>query len=173
MKFLEKLYPSLSIPVPIEDIVEIGMGIKISTSVSLKEDYNTDGFINSAFDQISIDDKVFNNYEERARFTIAHELGHKILHRKIYSENYIYTKDDYLRFQNNISEEDQKWLEIQAHIFAACTLVPTIQLKEEFEKINKNRDEGDPQFLLELPLKFKVSQMVIVKRLIKLGLVKE
>lgn len=174
-KFLEKYYPSLELPIPIEKIVEIDLGIKLSTEINLREEIGVDGFINSN-NEIIIDDYVFNNYVERTRFTIAHELGHKLLHYQIYQSQKMITKEDYLQFQNMRSDEDQKWLEIQAHAFAGNLLVPTKKLKEELaEIIRKNSGKIDfaMPYLIDLPLKFKVSSHVILRRLEKEKLISE
>jgi len=171
-KFLKDFHPSMVIPIPIEEIVELRLGIELSTYIDLKKEIGIDGFINSEFDEIVIDDYVFNKYEERARFTIAHELGHKFLHSKIYNSLEIKTVGDYVAFQNSVPENDHKWLEIQAHIFAACVLVPTIKLKKEFNKIMGSKpaqiDYSMP-YLFELP----GSPDVILRRLQKESLIVE
>lgn len=175
-KFLAKYHPTLSIPIPIEEIVELKLDVKISTIPNLKSECDTDGFINSDFTEITLDDEMFNTYEERARFTIAHEIGHGILHSKIYENCKIQTKDDYLKFQQSLTDENQKWLEIQAHIFAACVLVPTERLKEEISKaVGKQHPQADFSipYLQSLPEKFKVSSDVIYRRIQKEKLLTE
>lgn len=176
--FLDKYHPTLSMPVPIEKIAELILGINVVTIPDMKSIFEIDGFINSTFTQITIDDDIFNSYEERARFTIAHEIGHKILHSEIYKNFRIGTLEDYLGFQNKISEDNQKWLEIQANIFAACTLVPSASLKEEFSKALK--EEKLPRranteyfipYLEQLPSKFNVSWGVLYRRMQKEGLI--
>lgn len=123
--FLNQHLPELTLPVPIEEIVEFDLKIELSTELGLKSECDCDGFITSDFSKIIIDDYIFNKFEPRARFTIAHELAHKILHAEIYKNFEITDKNSYLRFQHSISEEDQKWLHRQAHDFAGCVLVPT------------------------------------------------
>lgn len=175
-RFLEKYHPKLTIPIPVEEIVELQLKVKISTIPNLKSECDIDGFINSDFTEITLDDNVFNLYEERARFTIAHEIGHKLLHTKIYESCEIKTKEDYLNFQNSLTHEDQKWLEIQAHIFAACVLVPTEKLKEEIQAaIGQQRPQADYSipYLQNLPQKFKVSSDVIYRRIQKEKLLTE
>lgn len=175
-KFLNDYHPNLTIPIPIEEIVELKLKVKISTIPNLKSECDTDGFINSDFTGITLDDEMFNLYEERARFTIAHELGHGILHSKIYESSNIRTKEDYLKFQNSLTHEDQKWLEVQAHIFAACVLVPTAKLKEEIKAaIGEQKPQADYSipYLRNLPQKFKVSWEVLSRRIVKEKLLAE
>jgi len=173
-QFLKKHHPQFAIPIPIEEIIELNLGVKISTIPNLKRDFSIDGFINSSFDAITVDDEVFNNCEQRARFTIAHELGHGILHQKIYKQFTFNGLEDYIKFQNKIPQKDLYWLDIQANIFAGCVLVPTKKLKEEIKnaleevgiKGKIQKDYGLP-FLEKLPLKFNVSAGVIIRRIEK------
>lgn len=179
-KVLSQLHPSLSLPIPIEEIIELKLGVRLNTAVGLKENFDIDGFIHTSFKEITLDDEMFNLYEERARFTMAHELGHKYLHKEIYEKFNIENKDMYVKFQNSIPEEDQKWLEIQAHIFAACLLVPTTKLREEVKKALKIKGNSlsvqadySLPYLENLPIIFKVSPAVIYRRLNKEGLLSE
>ena len=176
--FLNKYHKDLSIPIPIEDITELKLEISLVTIPQMKSSFDIDGFINSTFDQITVDDDIFNLFEERARFTIAHELGHWVLHSSIYSQFKIQTLEEYLSFQNNISAEDQKWLEIQANIFAACLLVPSSKLKQEFSSALKEervpRGANEEYFIPlieQLPSKFNVSWAVLYRRMQKEGLI--
>ncbi|KKR51009.1 MAG: hypothetical protein UT84_C0003G0004 [Candidatus Curtissbacteria bacterium GW2011_GWA1_40_16] len=175
-KFLKDYHPSLSIPIPIEEIVELKLKVKISTTPNLKSEFDIDGFINSEFSEITLDDEMFNKFEERARFTISHEIGHGVLHSKIYKNCKIQSKEDYLKFQQSLTDENQKWLEIQAHIFAACVLVPTEKLKEEIKKaVGKQHPQAEFSipYLQSLPEKFKVSTDVIYRRIQKEKLLAE
>lgn len=175
-QFLEKYHPNYTIPIPIEEIVELKLKIKISTIPNLKSECDTDGFISSDFTEITLDDNMFNLYEERARFTIAHEVGHKILHAKIYENCKIKTKEEYREFQNSLTDENQKWLEVQAHIFAACVLVPTKKLKEEMSAAMGGQNpqaDYSISYLRNLPQRFKVSWEVLARRIVKERLLKE
>jgi len=175
--FLKKIYPSLKIPVPIEELVEITLKIKLITVPNLKKDFGIDGFINSNFDAITIDDYSFNRFEERSRFTIAHELGHLILHKNIYSKCNFDGLDGYIEFQNKIPKEDLHWLDIQANNFAGCFLAPSARLKEEFNKAREKAglptgklEDYSLPFLENLPSRFNVSPDVLMRQIQKEGL---
>ncbi len=175
--FLKDYYPSLVPPIPIEDIAELQIGIEINSVAGLKEEFDIDGFIHSNFQAITLDDYVFNMFEERTKFTIAHEIGHAVLHKKIYEQFNIDSKEKYRKFQNSIPEEDQKWLEIQANMFAGCVLVPSKPLKKAVKEVTDDNspvqtDTSIPYFA-ELPGLFKVSPAVMLRRLQKEGMVKE
>ena len=175
--FLKDYYPSLVPPIPIEDIAELQIGIEINSVAGLKEEFDIDGFIHSNFQAITLDDYVFNMFEERTKFTIAHEIGHAVLHKKIYEQFNIDSKEKYRKFQNSIPEEDQKWLEIQANMFAGCVLAPSKPLKKAVKEVTDDNspvqtDTSIPYFA-ELPGLFKVSPAVMLRRLQKEGIVKE
>jgi Zn-dependent peptidase ImmA (M78 family) len=178
--FLSKYHPTFSLPIPIEEIVEFNLKIAILTIPNLKKDFQIDGFISSDFRTITVDDRTFNDYENRSRFTIARELGHKILHEKIYRCYSFGTIDEYLNFQNNLLAEDLYWLDIQANMFAGCLLVPPKVLRLEIDKIIEGLGVGKKRawdyilpYLADLPKKFKVSPEVLVRSLQKEEILKE
>ena len=175
-KFLQKHHPNLKLPIPIEEIVEINLGINLDTVPRLKEEFDIDGFIHSNFQAITIDDYIFNTFEERARFTVAHEIGHAVLHKNIYEQFNIKTKEDYRKFQNSVPDLDQKWLEIQANTFAGCLLVPSKPLKEAVKDIIDNGAPIEVDYSLpvfqELLGLFNVSGQVMLIRLQREGIVK-
>lgn len=172
--FLDRYHHNLDLPIPIEEIVEFDFNIKLSTLKNLKSECDCDGFINSSFDHIYIDDFVFNTFEERSRFTIGHEVAHKILHEEIYKGFNIRTKEDYLNFQNKIPSQDQGWINSQANSFAACVLVPTRKLFSEATPLLEKKGLTDYSFprLQELPKKFNVSPEVLYWRMKKEKLLK-
>jgi len=123
----------------------------------------------------------------RWRFTLAHEIGHLILH-KDYLEEYVnenIDKEDHLTLNFADSVQFNKRLEIQANLFASELLMPITLLSHHKNKYFKeeNINEGflflDNQpcnqtlvynFLRILQSKFNVSLEVARIRLIKLGL---
>lgn len=70
----------------------------------------------------------------RYRFTLAHELAHAVLHRRIFLANRFGRVDDWKRFQREMDEADRGWLEYQAYAFAGLVLVPTEPLLAEYQK---------------------------------------
>jgi len=76
IEFLTKYNQNEITPVPLEKIVEQSLGIKIVTVPNLKKIYDCDGYISSDFSTITFDDDIYNNWQERTNFTLAHELGH-------------------------------------------------------------------------------------------------
>lgn len=94
-------------------------------------------------------------YNERKRFSIAHELGHLFLH---FSDN----QKQYVAFRSQILGEN-RIEETEANIFAANLLIPDEMVEQEYF-------EMEVQFLSILAKKFKVSKAAMKLKLDELGL---
>lgn len=91
--------------------------------------------------------------EARRTFSLAHELGHLLMHHDIDISKL--TIDEYNK------------LEDEANQFASCLLLPEKEIKKEFETIN---NPSDPNSYLYLKEKYHVSITAIEYRCYKLGL---
>lgn len=128
--------------------------------------------------------------ENRFRFTLCHEIGHLILHSKLLKDRIEKKEDDdfTLSINYNVSEINNRRLEIQANIFASNLLIPTkpfmIEVSKFFinENIHKNYLYLDKQpvnqilvhsLLNELSLKFNASKEAIKMKLISKNLLKD
>jgi len=133
-EFILETHPRKNIPVPIERIIEC-MGIDIVPIPQLKKNYYLDGCASADGKHIYVDEYVADNYESRYRFTLAHELGHVVLHcilmRDIHSS--IASINSYFEFLNNLTEKSKFCFEWQANNFAGCVLIPFEQLQSEYE----------------------------------------
>lgn len=168
--FLQKFDPSNKIPVPIEDIAELQLNIFLNVVPGIKDLLGIDAFINSDFKEITIDEYSFSHYSRRTRFSLAHEIGHLILHKDWYEKHGPKNLEEYLGFHDNIDPEIYKFQEIQANTFAGFVLVPKEQLfkivKEKIGYIPENQDIGIFISLINfLSDYFDVSEFVILHRL--------
>jgi len=84
--FLAEYYPNRTIPIPIEDIIDIKLNIDIIPLPGIQQVCEVDGFSSLDFSAIYIDDFVYNNRKYRFRFTLAHEIGHYYMHRDKFSK---------------------------------------------------------------------------------------
>ncbi|MCG2685841.1 ImmA/IrrE family metallo-endopeptidase [Candidatus Parcubacteria bacterium] len=125
-ELLSKHHPSEDLPVPIEEIVELRLGIRVIPLKGLKDYLGVDSYLSLSANSnsIAIDEYCYENFEERTRFTYAHELGHLVLHKEIYESQNIRDLADFKNFQNALSADNIKRLELQAHIFAGYVLMP-------------------------------------------------
>ena len=74
------------IPVDIEMIVESDLAIRPIPVHGLMDGFSIDGFTCKDFTSIYVDQDIFWKSEQRYRFTLAHEVGHCILHREVLAE---------------------------------------------------------------------------------------
>lgn len=103
----------------------------------------------------------------RRRFTIAHELGHLLMHR---GKPLLIERSARVNLRDTLSEEGSDWEEIQANQFAAELLMPRHVLfaavRDLPATVGSERDRV--RHLAEL---FSVSKQAMQWRLANLGLV--
>jgi len=176
--FLRKHHPSGTLPVPIEQIIESQFGIAIIPIPNLLRDFDIDGFLAADMSEISIDEFVYLSRENRARFTLAHELAHILLHRSLLRGQTFRTIDEYKAFRDQFSDEGYQWLEWQGRSLAGLILAPSKKLHLLFAKAkamakrNGLDPEADPAFdyIFEwIGAQVGVSSQVIATRLYKDG----
>jgi Zn-dependent peptidase ImmA (M78 family) len=172
-----------SIPVDIERIIESTMGIYIIPVKGLKHDCDMEGYISRNFKSIYLDEELYmdERYYKRVRFTIAHEIGHLVLHRSSIDLVRFISDDDWKAFRLNLLDEPLRWFEAQASEFAGRLLVPLDRLIDAFKGsregiIKKNISWDSPKIEDEdllsevasrIAPKFGVSTEVIERRLRK------
>src|SRR3989338_5365784 len=177
-RFLKQYHPSIEIPVPIEEIAEFQMGLNIVPIPGLLRTFDVDGFTSSDLSNIYVDEFIYSNRPGRYRFTLAHEVGHIILHKEIYSKANFQNIKEWKDFINSISEKDHRWLEYQAYSFGGLVLVPHEHLikltkfyvnrvQEEDISLRENWDFAWDLIAARLAKDFEVSSDVIEKRLNK------
>ncbi|MBI2337572.1 ImmA/IrrE family metallo-endopeptidase [Candidatus Daviesbacteria bacterium] len=176
-EFLAKYHPKLLLPIPIEEIAENKLNLKILEEMDLKKNYDVDGFLTSDLENIFIDFNLYMNFENRTKFTIAHELGHFVLHGELFKKLSINSVETLNTLTSKITDEEYSWLEYQAYSFASQVLVPKKALFEEIVKrLGKIPQLETPEVLATIAQDlldvFQVSGEVILRRLQKEGIVK-
>jgi hypothetical protein len=179
-RFLAERHPAGTIPIPIEELVEFGLGINIVPLPGLHADHGIDGFLSADMTEISVDLYVFESRPARYRFTLAHEAAHLVLHGDALKEVAPATIPDWKRFVRELPEGDREWLEYQAYAFAGLVLAPREPLLREYRVALRRADEAGinldqfpdvaKQYIATSVAKvFEVSAAVIEKRLVKDG----
>jgi Zn-dependent peptidase ImmA (M78 family) len=139
-------------------------------------------------------DSSLQNDEHKFNFTLAHELGHLVLHRNIKFEGLDYTKIEDAEYDiatgKKILQTDKDWIEWQANSFASSFLMPRTTFRMALAKVQQSmgisRNLGmvflDNQgvnlkdfYTLKEQLGniFKVSKSVVEYRLESLGLLND
>lgn len=134
-ELLREYHPKNTIPVPIEEIVEVGFGMDIVPMNELKAKYDIDGYV-SRGQTIYVDGDVYRRRPTRLRFTIAHELAHLRLHPRVFRAAASYaTIEQWIKFVENMPTGQLKAIEAQARIMAGYLLVPRDHFQREYETL--------------------------------------
>ena len=106
------------------------------------------------------------HHPNRQRFTIAHEIGHMILHKGV--EMHV-DRAYRVNLRDDLSSQAVDPDEIQANRFAAELLMPEHMLIEDLK--GKEIDFENEVDLRRLSLKYQVSLQALTLRLTNLGLI--
>ena len=145
--FLKKHHPSGTVPVPIEEIVEFDFGINIVPVLGLQREFEVEGFLSGDLKDIYVDEYVYTDRITRYRFTLAHEIGHIVLHRHLYDKHRFTSIHGWQEFINSMTEEQHSWLEYQGYAFAGLVLVPKEKLLPVRDRVDKK--DGDKGISME------------------------
>lgn len=155
-----------SAPVPVEDIAKT-LGADV-TREPVEDDLS--GFIyrdrkaNTAVIGVNS-----TQHPNRQNFTLAHELGHFLLHEG--SDDVHVDRRFQVKFRNEASSQGTDDEEKEANLFAAELLMPADFLKEEMEEIDIV-DLDDETVLAKLARRYGVSTQAMTFRLAYLGYVR-
>jgi Zn-dependent peptidase ImmA (M78 family) len=122
-EFLKKYHPGLELPVPIEKIVEFDLKLDIIPMPNLFRDHDIEGFLTSDMTAIYVDNIQYEMYEQKYRFTLAHEVGHYVLHSKSLRDITWGSVEEYIKMRLSVSPRDIDWFEQQGHWFAEQVLL--------------------------------------------------
>ena len=104
-----------------------------------------------------------NNIEKRQNFTIAHEIGHFILHSR--TQPLFVDKSPRVLFRNSMSSTGEDKMEVEANAFAAALLMPRELIEDQIKKGPNDVIDA----ISYLSKKFGVSDPAMTFRLSNLG----
>ncbi len=119
------------IPIDIELIIEKRLKLDLIPVSQMKRDYGIEAFISLNMKEIYYDSNII---ETRIRFSMAHEIGHMVLHKDSIAE---LRSDDYREYRENINKIPASTIdraEIQASAFASYLLMPSLELEKQVEQ---------------------------------------
>jgi hypothetical protein len=174
--FLQEHHPAGQLPVPIENIVDFSLRLNVIPIPGLHADFGTDGFLSADMSEISVDLYVFESRPPRYRFTLAHEVGHLILHGDLLRAAAPNSVTDWKRFVCQLPEREREWLEWQAYCFGGLILAPREPLAAAYRNavrvadglgfdLSAHADAARDYIATWIAKKFEVSAAVIDKRL--------
>ena len=136
-EFLKEHERGSTLPVDIEAIAEFDLGLDIFPFPGLQETFDLEGFISGNLTMIYVDEFIYYQRPTRYRFTVAHEVGHYVIHSNLMAAIHPQSASEWKRFTLGIDEETYGWLEYQAYTFAAAVLMPRWRCKDtSFMKSN-------------------------------------
>ena len=176
--FLNQYHPSQDIPIPVEEIIELKLALNIFPFPRLYKDHGLNGFLSYDLKTIYVDEVQYNQFNEKYRYTLAHELGHYVLHGQCYDELTFQSTEEYVRWRISMPSEEIGWFETQGEWFAGQLLVPTNQLinickkvvashKNDFKKLPSIPDDIWSYIAIEIADYFDVNPPVIENRIKK------
>lgn len=175
-----KYWPSGTVPIEVEEILW-GVGLRLEPVHSLKEGGDVDALLSGDLKRILVDAEEYmdDRMQNRMRFSIAHELGHFVLHRDVYQSIHYSSVDEWIEFVQLVPEDQYGFIEQHAYEFAGRLLVPTAILQSElrqavneakavgFMKWDRSGDAAREYIANSLCRVFGVSSQVIEKRIIR------
>lgn len=168
-----------SLPVKVLDLAEFDLDLDLVPVSGLREELDIEALLMGDLRSILVDRHAFMSprLEYRLRFSVAHEIGHLMLHRDIYRGLEHTTAKEWFDYISAISDVEYGWVEWQAYEFAGRLLVPPDALGEAFQTaIQSGKTAGYSNWLsageaaldylaTRIAPKFGVSAEAIAKRL--------
>jgi hypothetical protein len=130
----DRLLPQDKLPVPVLDLAEFDLGLELVPKANLRRAGDIEALLLGDLKTIVVDRDAFMDprAENRLRFSVAHEIGHLILHGELYRNLRHANLDAWRQFIQDIPEREYGWLESHACEFAGRFLVPSGPLRESF-----------------------------------------
>lgn len=169
-----ELPSTITPPIPVEDIAEhyLGYSIEITNEGVFADPEMLGGIDFDAkviFTNVSVED-----HDGRYSFTVAHELGHHVLHREAYLQQE--NVEDAEILCRDASEKPQ--IEIEADRFAAALLMPSEMIRSALPAVAprpKVSSIGQARGLASRVIKAggfaNVSNTAMINRLMDLGMI--
>lgn len=155
----------VSAPVPVDEIA-LALGIRVQYEPA---ENGLSGFILKNLSSQSTLIGINNKHpQKRQRFTLAHELGHYLLHEK---EELHVDRQFQVKFRDEESSKGEHEDEREANLFAAELLMPVHFIQEYLSKFDALDLEDDP-FIDEMAKNYDVSTQAMTFRLAYLGYIR-
>lgn len=146
-----EFWGSDQIPVDVEHIWEVALRKELRPKRGLSK-AGAEACLLGLETIIVDEEQYFSRYRGRIRFSIAHEMGHFFLHRDLAQRLQFHSIKEWIEFYQSLADEDYKWLELQANMFAGRLLVPVEPLRSHAEKAwDLIKDFRDQEFLRTEP----------------------
>ena len=150
-------------PVPVEKIAR-ALGVRVHR-LPFEEDLSGMIYLDGKTPIIGVNAQ---HHPNRRRFTVAHELGHLLLHRKALAGKVHVDRRFPVLMRDATSASGLDSREIEANQFAAEMLMPLSLLLPEIQR-KKAFDIDDDKPVTEIANRFRVSKQALQFRLLNLS----
>lgn len=154
-------------PVPVDVLIR-RQGIEIARK---NLDDETSGFVyvDSKTNSTVIGLNVSHS-KTRQRFTLAHELGHFVMHKTTGGHLHVDEKDFFVRFRDKHSGDGSDQQEKEANAFAAELLMPKHFLERDVKQLKDGVSISDEKAIRSMANRYGVSLQALLFRLGNLNL---
>lgn len=167
------------LPVEVLAIAEFKLGLEIRPIKNLKKDCDAEASLLSDLKTLVLDSDSYmdDRYQNRLRFSVAHELGHLALHHDFVAAANITSVEAWLAYYRDIPEKEYGFIEYHANEFAGRLLVPHGDLTRELASAKAqgvkgglplkllNSDQGREYLASAIHRPFGVSAEVVSRRI--------
>ena len=157
------------LPVDVFSLVELVLRIDVIPFDDLTARYKVDAALTQDFKSLYVDAESYVLWEKgpiwkqnRLRFTVAHELGHYVLHRAQAEQLKFASFDEFARHFKG-GDTDRYGAEQEANEFAGRLLVPRERLTEQFDRFAAGIEAIVPTWLKSEDLRLKFADSVAPK----------
>ena len=164
-EFRDMYAPDKLPPVDVVYIAEVDLGMEPLLTPQLFSKIGMDAALASDLKSLYIDEDSYLKWEsgvhwieKRMRFSIAHELGHLILHGDKIKGDGFQTLEDFKRWAG--SPENYNTAEYQADEFAGRLLVPIDLLNEEFDRFRQKAEQFDPNWMGIAGMRGRIAEQI-------------
>jgi hypothetical protein len=143
-EFRTQHWPERTLPIDIETIVEKRLKLDIAPAHGLHDELDIEAYLRRDLTGIVVDCKRYmdERFMNPLRFSYAHELGHLMLHKDIYTKFPIDNLEEWKRFILDVPDREYGFIEYQANEFAGRVLVPRELLISELDKCVSQLEEA-------------------------------
>ncbi len=133
--FLSEHNPDQTIPVPIELIIESRFGMDIVPIPGLQHGFDIVAFVTKDLNEIRVDEYIYLERPARYRFSLAHELAHRVLHSDLWPHlEFVDVQSWKEVISGSIPDKEYGFIEFHANEFAGLVLVPPSDLRVIFDR---------------------------------------
>lgn len=176
--FLRKYHPLGDVPVPIEEIFELELGMALDLHEGLYATHGLNAALQDGLKGMWVDGETWEKKPFKLRFTLAQKIGHLVLHKDFFEGLSYESPLELARQLGKLTQTEIDSLEIQACNFAEQILVPKRRLmaliSPHMYKLfkagidltdKKNTEKARAHIGNAIHREFEVSKIVVAKRL--------